>query len=101
MAADFRAGIGYLLSVRVLVIMTVMQIIVNMCLATEKLMFFYARDTLGLSPAGVGAVVAAGGVGGVAAALSASWLAGRFGQIHLVVLTVAARGPASPAGPAR
>src|SRR5580692_9140738 len=48
MLADFRAGVGYLLSVRVLVIMTVMQIIVNLCLATEKLMFFYAKDTLGL-----------------------------------------------------
>jgi hypothetical protein len=68
--------------------MTVMQIIVNLCLATEKLMFFYARDTLGLSAAGVGAVVA----GGVAGALSASWLAARIGQMRLVVLTVAASG---------
>ena len=92
MVADFRAGIGYLLSVRVLVIMTVMQIIVNLCLATEKLMFFYARDTLGLSAAGVAAVVAAGGLGGVAGALSASWLAGRFGQMRLIVVTVAASG---------
>ena len=92
MTADFRAGIRYLLSVRVLVIMTVMQIIVNLCLATEKLMFFYARDALGLSAAGVGAVVAAGGLGGVAGALSASWLAERAGQIRLVVLTVAASG---------
>jgi hypothetical protein len=92
LAADFRAGLGYLLSVRVLVIMTVMQIIVNLCLATEKLMFFYARDTLGLSAAGVGAVVAAGGAGGVAGALTASWLAARVGQIRLVVLTVAASG---------
>ena len=79
MTAEFRAGVGYLLSVRVLVIMTVMQIIVNLCLATEKLMFFYAKDTLGLSAAGVGAVVAAGGAGGVAGALSAS-LAGGPGR---------------------
>jgi MFS transporter len=92
LTADFGAGIAYLLSVRVLVIMTVMQIIVNLCLATEKLMFFYARDTLGLSAAGVGAVVAAGGVGGIAGALSATWLAGRAGQIRLVVLTIAASG---------
>lgn len=90
--ADFRAGIRYLLSVRVLVIMTVMQIIVNLCLATEKLMFFYARDTLGLGAAGVGAVVAAGGLGGVAGALSATWLAARFGQMRVIVATVAASG---------
>jgi hypothetical protein len=74
LAAEFRAGIGYLLSVRVLVIMTVMQIIVNLCLA------------------GVAIVVAAGGIGGAGGALSASWLAARIGQVRLVVLTVAASG---------
>ena len=92
MVAEFRAGIGYLRSVRVLVIMTVMQIIVNLCLAVEKLMFFYAKDTLGLGAAGVAVVVAAGGIGGAGGALSASWLAARIGQIRLVVLTVAASG---------
>src|SRR5689334_5708656 len=90
MIADFRAGIGYLLSVRVLVIMTVMQIIVNLCLGVEKLMFYYAKVTLGLGAAGVGAVVAAGGAGGIAGALSASWLAARVGPIRLVVRPVAA-----------
>jgi hypothetical protein len=90
--ADFRAGIRYLLSVRVLVIMTVMQIIVNLCLGTEKLMFYYAKVTLGLGAAGVGAVVAAGGIGGIAGAVSASWLAARVGQMRLVVLAVAVSG---------
>ncbi|HEV3067064.1 MAG TPA: MFS transporter [Streptosporangiaceae bacterium] len=92
LTADFRAGLAYLLSVRVLVIMTVVQVIVNLCLATEKLMFFYARDTLGLGAAGVGAVVAAGGAGGIAGALSTTWLAARVGQMRLVVLAVAASG---------
>jgi hypothetical protein len=92
LTADFRAGLAYLLSVRVLVIMTVVQVIVNLCLATEKLMFFYARDTLGLGAAGVGAVVAAGGAGGIAGALSTTWLAARIGQMRLVVLAVAASG---------
>jgi hypothetical protein len=92
LAADFRAGLGYLLSVRVLVVMTVVQVIVNLCLAAEKLMFFYARDTLGLGAAGVGAVIAAGGAGGVAGAVSAGWLAARIGQIRTVVLTVAVSG---------
>src|SRR5260370_1253708 len=92
LTADFRAGLAYLLSVRVLVIMTVVQVIVNLCLATEKLMFFYARDTLGLGAAGVGAVVAAGGAGGIAGALSTTWLAARGRQMRLVVLAVAASG---------
>ena len=73
-------------------IMTVVQVIVNLCLGTEKLMFYYAKVTLGLGAAGVGAVVAAGGVGGIAGAVSASWLAGRVGQMRLVVLAVAASG---------
>jgi hypothetical protein len=42
----------------------------------------------------VGAVVAAGGAGGVAGALSTSWLAARVGQMRLVVLAVAASGVA-------
>src|SRR5262249_51241148 len=92
LAADFRAGIGYLLSVRVLVIMTVGQVIGNLCLATEKLMFYYAKVTLGLGAAGVGVVVAAGGAGGIAGAVSASWLAARVGQVRLVVLAVGASG---------
>ncbi len=92
LTADFRAGLAYLLSVRVLVIMTVVQVIVNLCLATEKLMFFYARDTLGLGAAGVGAVVAAGGAGGIGGALSTTWLAARVGQMRLAVLAVAASG---------
>ncbi len=92
LAADFLAGLGYLLSVRVLVIMTVVQMIVNLCLGTENLMFFYAKDTLGLGAAGVGAVVAAGGAGGIAGAVSTSWLAARVGQMRPVVFAVAAAG---------
>ncbi len=55
-------------------------------------MFFYAKDTLGLGAAGVGAVVAAGGAGGIAGAVSTSWLAARVGQMRLVVFAVAAAG---------
>jgi len=47
LAADFLAGLGYLLSVRVLVIMTVVQMIVNLCLGTVRLLFLTA------DPAGV------------------------------------------------
>ena len=72
LTADFRAGISYLLSVRVLVIMTVMQIIVDLCLATEKLMFFYARDTLGLDASGLGYLMAAVGCGAVVGGLGLS-----------------------------
>jgi len=92
LAADFRAGARYLLSVRVLVIMTAMQIVMNLCLAVEKLIFYFAKDALGLGAAGVGAVVAAGGAGGILGAVSASWLAARAGQVRLTVASAAAAG---------
>ncbi len=55
-------------------------------------LIFYAKDTLGLGVAGVGAEVAAGGAGGIAGAVSTSWLAARVGQMRLVVFAVAAAG---------
>jgi predicted MFS family arabinose efflux permease len=94
MGAELRAGLRYLTSVRVLVTLTAVQIVVNLCLAVEKLIVFDARDTLGLTPSLVAAVVAAGGAGGVAGALSAPRLARWIGEIRLAVITIAATGVA-------
>ena len=97
MGADLRAGLRYVASVRVLVILTAVQMVVNLCLAAEKLIVFYARDTLGLTPSLVAVVVAAGGVGGVAGALIASRLAGWIGEIRLIVIAIVAAGAAMAA----
>ena len=94
MAAELREGLRYLLSVRILVIMTAVQIVVNLCLAVEKLIIFFARDTLGLTPSLTAVVVAAAGVGGIAGALSASRLARWAGEIRLMVIAIAAAGVA-------
>ena len=95
--ADLRAGLRYVASIRVLVILTVVQMVVNLCLAAEKLIVFYARDTLGLTTSLVALVVAAGGVGGVAGALIASRLAGWIGEIRLIVIAIVAAGAAMAA----
>jgi len=92
--ADLLENLRYVMSVRVLVVLTAVQMVVNLCLAVEKLIVFFARDTLGLTPSVVAVVVAAGGVGGVAGALSASRLAGWIGEIRLVVIAIAAAGVA-------
>ena len=92
MGTELRAALRYLASVRVLVILTAVQIVVNLCLAVEKLIIFDARDTLGLTPSLVAVVVAAGGAGGVIGALSASRLAAWIGEIRLVVIAIAATG---------
>jgi hypothetical protein len=64
MGAELREGLRYVMSVRVLVILTAVQMVVNLCLSVEKLIVFFARDTLGLTPSQVAVVVTAGGVGG-------------------------------------
>ncbi|MFI5780659.1 MFS transporter [Nocardia sp. NPDC051570] len=85
MVGEFREGLRYLLSVRVLVVLTAMQMAVNFALAVERLLFFYAKDTLGLSTFAVAVVMAGGGAGGVLGALSAPWVARRFGHVRVVV----------------
>ncbi|MEU6035411.1 MFS transporter [Actinomadura sp. NPDC047616] len=94
MTRDVREGLRYLLSVRTLVILTVVQMVVNLCLAVEKLIYFYGRDTLGLSASAVSVVAASAGAGGIAGALSAAPLARRTGQMRLIVAAVVACGTA-------
>jgi hypothetical protein len=91
-AAEVREGVRYLLSARTLLVLTAVQMVVNLCLSVEKLIIFDARVTLGLSPPLVGAVVAAGGVGGLAGAIGAAPLARWAGEIRLVVLAIGAAG---------
>jgi predicted MFS family arabinose efflux permease len=94
MFSEFRAGLHYLRSVRVLIVMTAVQMIVNLSLAVEKLIFFFARNTLGLTPTLTSAVVAAGGIGGMIGALTSSWLVARAGEMRLVAITIALAGGA-------
>ena len=91
-AAEVREGVRYLLSARTLLVLTAVQMVVNLCLSVEKLIIFDARVTLGLSPPLVGAVVAAGGAGGLAGAIAAAPLARWAGEIRLVVLAIGAAG---------
>ena len=91
-AADVREGVRYLRSARTLLLLTAVQMVVNLCLSVEKLIIFDARVTLGLSPPLVGVVVAAGGVGGVAGATGAAPLARWAGEIRVLMLAIGAAG---------
>ena len=91
-ATSLREGLRYLLTTRTLLILTGVQMVVNLCLSVEKLIIYDARETLGLSPPLVGAVVAAGGAGGLAAAVCAAPLARWAGEMRLVVLAIAGAG---------
>ncbi|WP_063057378.1 MFS transporter [Nocardia sienata] len=81
---DFREGLQYLLSIRLLVVLTALQMVVNLGLSVEKLLFFYAKDTVGLSTSAISGVVAVGGVGGVLGAVMAPRLALRFGHTRVI-----------------
>jgi predicted MFS family arabinose efflux permease len=91
-AASLREGLRYLLTTRTLLVLTAVQMVVNLCLSVEKLIIYDAQETLGLSPPLVGVVVAAAGVGGLAGALSATPLARWAGEMRLVLLAIAAAG---------
>jgi predicted MFS family arabinose efflux permease len=96
-AASLREGLRYLLTARTLLVLTAVQMVVNLCLSVEKLIIYDARETLGLSPPLVGVVLAAGGVGGLAGALSAAPLARWVGEMRLVLLAIAAAGGSAAA----
>jgi predicted MFS family arabinose efflux permease len=66
--------------------------VVNLCLAADKLVVFYAKDTLRLTAALVSLVLVGGGVGGVLGALSAAKLAAWIGRVRLVAIAAAATG---------
>src|SRR5580704_7899992 len=93
-AASLREGLRYLLTARTLLVLTAVQVVVNLCLSVEKLIIYDARETLGLSSPLVGVVVAAGGAGGLAGALGAAPLARWAGEMRLVLLAIAAAGAA-------
>ncbi|MGW1738263.1 MFS transporter [Nocardia sp. NPDC001965] len=94
---EFRDGLRYLLSLRLLVVLTALQMVVNFGLAVEKLLFFYAKDTLGLTTSLVSVIVAAGGVGGLAGALTAPRLGYRLGHIQVFTGGVVLSGIATAA----
>jgi MFS family permease len=86
--SEFRGGFSYVLGTRVILALTVVQMMINLCLSVEKLIVYFARDTLGLAAGMVAVAVAAGGVGGVAGAVTARRFVTRAGPVRLVALSV-------------
>jgi MFS family permease len=89
LGGDFKQGWVYLLTFRPLLVLTALQTIINLCLAVDTLIIYFARVTLGLRLSLVGAVVAAGGIGGIAGAVMAPWLAARIRALPVIGLGIA------------
>ena len=97
--ADWRAlrrelagGIRYLAATRVLFTLLVFMLVLNLCLGADKLIIFFARNSLHLPPDQVGLVVTAGGVGGLLGAAGTSLLCRWLGPLPAVTLGAASSG---------
>jgi len=82
---ELAEGLRFIRTTRVLLAMTLLQVVVNFALGAEKLVVFFLKDTLGLAAAAVSAVVVAGGVGGILGALAAPRLAAWLGDVRAIV----------------
>ena len=68
------------------------MLVLNLCLGADKLIIFFARNTLHLAPAQVGLVVTAGGIGGLLGAAGTSLLCRWLGPVPAVMLGAASSG---------
>ena len=89
---ELADGIRYLAATRVLFILLVFMLVLNLCLGADKLLIFFARNTLHLPSAQVGLVVTAGGVGGLLGAAGTGLLCRRLGPLPTVTLGAACSG---------
>ena len=97
--ADWRAlrgeladGIRYLAATRLLLTLLVFMLVLNLGLGADKLIIFFARNTLHLPPGQVGLVVTAGGIGGLLGAAGTSLLCRWLGPGPAVALGAACSG---------
>jgi hypothetical protein len=91
---DLADGVRYLAATRLLVALMGFVLVLNLCLGTDKLIVFFARDTLGLAAWQVGLVVTAGGAGGVLGAAATSWWCRRLGPLPAVAACATTSGAA-------
>jgi hypothetical protein len=91
---EFRAGLAYIARTRLILTLVIVQAVINLCLAVEKLIIFFAGTTLGLTAPLVSLAVIGGGAGGVAGALTARRIVTRLGALPLVAACLALIGVA-------
>ena len=83
-ARDQLVGLRFIRSERLLRHIISLQVIINFVVAAETLVIVYADRQLHASAAWIGVILAAAGVGGVAAAVIAPWFARRVPPARLI-----------------
>ncbi|MFF7633584.1 MFS transporter [Kitasatospora sp. NPDC008050] len=91
---EIGEGLGFVRRHRVLRLLTVVAALANLAMtAYEAILVVFLVRTVHLSPAGVGLLMAATGVGGIAGAFAAAPLARRLGEPRALVYSLAATAP--------
>lgn len=89
---ELADGIRYLAATRVLFTLLVFMLVLNLGLGADKLIIFFARNSLHLPPDQVGLVVTAGGAGGLLGAAGTGLLCRRLGPLQAVTLGATSSG---------
>ena len=89
---ELADGIRYLAATCVLFTLLVFMLVLNLCLGADKLIIFFARNTLHLPSAQVGLIVTAGGIGGLLGAAGTGLLCRWLGPLPVVTLGAACSG---------
>jgi len=89
---ELADGIRYLAATRVLFTLLVFMLVLNLGLGADKLIIFFARNTLHLPPVQVGLIVTAGGIGGLLGAAGTGLLCRWLGPLPVVTLGAACSG---------
>jgi MFS family permease len=89
---EFADGLAYLRRQRLILALTVLFAIANLCLGVDSLLVYLGTVTMHLSPLRVSMVVGAGGVAGVAGAVTAPRLARRLPRVPVVAAAIAVAG---------
>ena len=89
---ELAEGIKYLAATRLLFTLLLFLLVLNLCLGADKLIIFFARNTLHLPPGQIGLVVTAGGVGGLLGAVGTGPLCRWLGPVQVVTFCCAASG---------
>ncbi|MEU4823576.1 MFS transporter [Actinomadura sp. NPDC023710] len=85
---DLWEGLRFIVGFRPLLALTIVQTLVNLCLAVDTLIVYFARMQLGLPTPLVAAVITAGGFGGIAGAVTAPFIAARLGALPSISLGI-------------
>lgn len=88
LGGGFAAGIRYLRGQRLILTLTVLFGVTNLCLGADTLLVYFGRITMRLSPITISLVIAAGGAAGVAGAVTAPRLARRLDRVRIVTASI-------------